>query len=139
MKRDALKRLRRLRRERGGRRWNFRELSFSVGEAAQLLGVSQGTIRRWDKEGKFYCYRTAGGQRRIPESEVEYMRSLRKKDFPNLPKQPSHVKSPMRQIWDSITDRITGAGKATPKETKEPSKDVTAEDLELLRMEMQKR
>lgn len=93
MKQDNLLRLRRLRRERGGRRWNFRELSFSVGEVAQLLGVSNGTVRRWDRTGKIYCFRTAGGQRRIPESVVEYLQSLRKKDFPNLPKPPIKTKA----------------------------------------------
>jgi excisionase family DNA binding protein len=103
MKQDSLVRLRRLRRERGGKRWNFRELSFSVGEAAQLLGVSNGTIRRWDREGKFHCFRTAGGQRRIPESQVECLRSLRKNDFSDLPKQPSRVKSPMRHIHDFVS------------------------------------
>ncbi len=142
MKKDTLERLRRLRREEGGRRWNFREMSFSVGEAAQLLGVSSGTIRRWDREGKIYCFRTAGGQRRIPESQVKYLRSLRKKDFPDLPKQPSHVKSPMRQIHDFVSGLVGKAkGNTTPKESKEPSKDVTDEniDLELLKMEMQRR
>lgn len=103
MKQDTLLRLRRLRKERGGKRWNFRELSFSVGKAAQLLGVSSGTVRRWDREGKFHCFRTAGGQRRIPESEVEYLRSLSKKDFPNIPKQPSRVKSPTRLLSDALS------------------------------------
>ena len=37
---------------------------------SRLLGVSVKTIRRWDKSGRIKCFRTVGGKRRIPESEV---------------------------------------------------------------------
>lgn len=36
----------------------------SIGEAAQLLGVSVSTLRRWDREGKVSSVRTSGNQRR---------------------------------------------------------------------------
>ncbi len=36
-----------------------------VGEAAERLGVSIDTIRRWADEGKIKSARTPGGQRRI--------------------------------------------------------------------------
>ena len=36
----------------------------SIGEAAQILGVSVSTLRRWDKEGKINSTRTQGNQRR---------------------------------------------------------------------------
>jgi excisionase family DNA binding protein len=36
----------------------------SIGEAAQILGVSVSTLRRWDKEGKISSIRTSGNQRR---------------------------------------------------------------------------
>lgn len=36
----------------------------SIGEAAKFLGVSPGTLRRWEKEGKIEPNRTAGGTRR---------------------------------------------------------------------------
>ena len=35
-----------------------------IGEAAQLLGVSVSTLRRWDREGKVSSVRTSGNQRR---------------------------------------------------------------------------
>lgn len=37
---------------------------FSIGEAAQKLGVSISTLRRWEKEGKLIAERTAKGHRR---------------------------------------------------------------------------
>jgi excisionase family DNA binding protein len=46
------------------------EQMFSAGEAAQQLGVHINTIQRWDREGKIRVVRTAGGKRRIPESEI---------------------------------------------------------------------
>jgi len=115
MENDALVRLRKLRTETGGRRWNFREISFSIGEAAQLLGVSCGTVRRWDREGKIFCHRTAGGQRRIPESQVKYLLSLSKNDFPDLPKQPSRVKSPLRAVHDILSGLVEKVKPGNPE------------------------
>ena len=47
------------------------ERMFSTGEAAQQLGVHVSTIQRWDREGKLRVVRTAGGKRRVPESEIQ--------------------------------------------------------------------
>jgi molybdopterin-binding protein len=38
---------------------------FSVGEAAQLLGVSPDTVRRWIDGGQLAADRTPGGRRRV--------------------------------------------------------------------------
>jgi excisionase family DNA binding protein len=46
------------------------ERVYPIHEATKLLGVSAQTIRRWEREGKIKCYRTAGGYRVIPESEI---------------------------------------------------------------------
>ena len=35
-----------------------------IGEAAEALGVSLATVRRWETSGKITAERTAGGQRR---------------------------------------------------------------------------
>ena len=39
--------------------------SFTVGEAAELLGVSADTVRRWVDGGQLLAARTPGGRRRI--------------------------------------------------------------------------
>ena len=43
----------------------------SIGEAANLIGVSVSTLRRWEAEERFLpTLRTAGGHRRYDESEI---------------------------------------------------------------------
>ena len=42
----------------------------SIGEAAQMLGVSMQTLRRWDKEGKLRAERTPSGHRRYLAADV---------------------------------------------------------------------
>ena len=39
--------------------------SFTVGEAAQLIGVSPDTVRRWVDSGQLPAERTPGGRRRV--------------------------------------------------------------------------
>ena len=41
-----------------------------VKEAAELLGVSTKTIRRWEADGKIYSTRTEGGHRRFNVSDL---------------------------------------------------------------------
>ena len=43
----------------------------SLGEAAQAIGVSLDTLRRWDRAGKLKTTRDAGNRRRVPRREVE--------------------------------------------------------------------
>lgn len=42
-----------------------------IGEVAKLLGVTVGTVRRWDKQGRLPAVRTPAGHRRYVRSEVE--------------------------------------------------------------------
>jgi molybdopterin-binding protein len=44
--------------------------SMSIGEAANAIGISADTLRRWDRAGQVQSYRTDRGFRRIPVSEV---------------------------------------------------------------------
>lgn len=44
--------------------------SMSTGEAANAIGISADTLRRWDRAGEVQSYRTDRGHRRIPVSEV---------------------------------------------------------------------
>ena len=43
----------------------------SIGEAAQILGVSVSTLRRWDREGKISSVRTSGNQRRYDLRSIQ--------------------------------------------------------------------
>jgi molybdopterin-binding protein len=43
----------------------------TLGEAARAIGVSQDTLRRWDRAGKIQIKRDRRNQRLVPRSEVE--------------------------------------------------------------------
>jgi molybdopterin-binding protein len=42
----------------------------TLGEAAQAIGVSVDTLRRWDRDGKLRTTRDARNRRRVPREEV---------------------------------------------------------------------
>jgi molybdopterin-binding protein len=44
--------------------------SFRPGQAAELLGVSVDTVRRWADEGRIKTVRTAGGQRDVDGKDL---------------------------------------------------------------------
>ncbi|MGV9202706.1 MAG: IS607 family transposase [Promethearchaeia archaeon] len=44
---------------------------YSIGIAAQLLGVCRKTLRRLDQSNKIRCLRTAGGHHRFPINEIQ--------------------------------------------------------------------
>jgi len=46
-------------------------LGLSTSQAAEALGVSLGTIRRWSDMGHLASYRTPGGQRRFSAEQIE--------------------------------------------------------------------
>lgn len=47
------------------------ERLIKIGEAAKILGVSQKTLRRWEKKGKIFPIRTPGGTRYYKIEEIE--------------------------------------------------------------------
>ncbi|HYM45486.1 MAG TPA: helix-turn-helix domain-containing protein [Solirubrobacteraceae bacterium] len=54
-----------------------RRLVFTSSEAADYIGVSLATIRRWTDAGHIACYRTPGGQRRFSSDQLdEFIASL---------------------------------------------------------------
>jgi excisionase family DNA binding protein len=54
-----------------------RPLGLSTSQAAQALGVSLGTVRRWSDMGYLQSYRTPGGQRRFSAEQIdEFLASL---------------------------------------------------------------
>ena len=50
---------------------DIEEMTLSIGEAANELGVSTKTLRRWADDGKIPCERSHGGQRRFRISDVK--------------------------------------------------------------------
>ena len=46
-------------------------LGLTVSEAAEYLGVSIGTVRRWSDAGHIQSTRTPGGQRRFTSEQLD--------------------------------------------------------------------
>ena len=65
----------------------------NVGEAAEFLGVSAASLRKWSDKGLVPVYRTPGGQRRYSPGDLE--------EFLSSMRQPS--------------DSESGLGKAVPR------------------------
>jgi molybdopterin-binding protein len=49
-----------------------------IGQAAEMLGVSVETIRRWEREGRLRTRRTSGGQRLVPLEELTRLLKARR-------------------------------------------------------------
>jgi molybdopterin-binding protein len=49
--------------------------AYTAGEAAQRLGISLDTLRRWDREGRIKVERDPGNRRVVPVSEIERLRA----------------------------------------------------------------
>ncbi|MGH2867879.1 MAG: MerR family transcriptional regulator [Solirubrobacteraceae bacterium] len=60
-------------------------LGLSTSQAAQALGVSLGTIRRWSDMGYLQSYRTPGGQRRFSQEQInQFVGSLEQQNVEPL-------------------------------------------------------
>mgnify|MGYP001167276713 FL=1 len=44
---------------------------FSISEAAEHLGVSALTLRKWERQAKIRAFRTPGGHRRFRKSDLD--------------------------------------------------------------------
>jgi molybdopterin-binding protein len=56
-----------------------------IGEAAEMLGVSVDTLRRWERERNLRTVRTAGGQRSVPLAEVTRLLAERRRTVVDRP------------------------------------------------------
>jgi molybdopterin-binding protein len=56
-----------------------------VGEAAEAIGVSTDTLRRWIEDGRVSSSRTAGGQRIITRAEVQRLQAERRRSGTDRP------------------------------------------------------
>jgi len=55
-----------------------RDSGMRMGEAAEMLGVSVETVRRWSKDGRLAVVRTSGGQRLVARDEVARLQAERR-------------------------------------------------------------
>jgi molybdopterin-binding protein len=55
------------------------EPEIRIGDAAEMLGVSVETLRRWAADGKVATSRSSGGQRRLPLAEVRRLLAERRR------------------------------------------------------------
>ena len=53
--------------------------SLTLGEAAKAIGVSQDTLRRWDRAGKLHTHRDERNRRMIPSDEVQRLSRRRQR------------------------------------------------------------
>ncbi len=42
----------------------------STSEVAEILGVSQATVKRWTDDGSLRCFRSPGGHRKFQEQDI---------------------------------------------------------------------
>ena len=54
------------------------EPGLRIGQAAELLGVTVDTLRRWEADGRLRTERSEGGQRRVPTAEVSRLLAERR-------------------------------------------------------------
>ena len=56
-----------------------------VGQAAEMLGVTVETLRRWEADGRLRMDRSAGGQRLVPITEVTRLLAERRRSGADRP------------------------------------------------------
>ncbi|HEX9437871.1 MAG TPA: TOBE domain-containing protein [Candidatus Limnocylindria bacterium] len=71
-----------------------------IGRAAEVLGVSVATLRRWEAEGRLRSLRTEGGQRRVALTEVERLRRGR------APRRRPVVAQSARNRFTGVVTRV---------------------------------
>jgi molybdopterin-binding protein len=56
-----------------------------IGQAAELLGVTVDTLRRWEAEGRLAMDRSTGGQRLVALADVSRLLEERRRTVPDRP------------------------------------------------------
>lgn len=63
----------------------------NVSEAAEFLGVSAASLRKWSDQGIVPVYRTPGGQRRYAPADLEeFLASMRQPSQPSVGAVPRY-------------------------------------------------
>jgi len=73
-----------------------------VGQAAEMLGVTVETLRRWEADGRLTMARSAGGQRLVPLSQVTRLLADRRRTGP----ERMTVARSARNQFEGIVTRI---------------------------------
>src|SRR6267143_5135964 len=76
------------------------DTSIRVGEAAELLGVSVDTLRRWTASGRLRTRRSPGGQRLVPLADVRRLQEERRK------RQRPSVAQSARNRFPGVVTRV---------------------------------
>jgi molybdopterin-binding protein len=76
--------------------------SIRIGQAAEMLGVTVETLRRWEVEGRLRVERSSGGQRLIGIDEVTRLLADRRRERPDRP----IVAQSARNRFEGIVTRI---------------------------------
>jgi molybdopterin-binding protein len=84
------------------------EPTIRLGQAAEMLGVSVDTLRRWEARGQVQMRRTAGGQRVISLEQVQQLRAERHKADRDRPV----VATSARNRFPGIVTRVERDGVA---------------------------
>jgi molybdopterin-binding protein len=79
-----------------------------VGLAAEMLGVTVDTIRRWETEGRLHLERSSGGQRLVPMAEVTRLLGERRRTATERP----IVAGSARNRFPGVVTRIEKDGVA---------------------------
>ena len=79
-----------------------------IGQAAELLGVSVDTLRRWEAGGRLSTVRTGGGQRLVPIDAVSRLLAERRKTAQPRPV----VAQSARNRFEGIVSRVERDGVA---------------------------
>jgi len=82
--------------------------SIRVGQAAEMLGVSVDTLRRWERDGRLRMARSAGGQRLVEIDEISRLLDERRKTARDRP----IVAQSARNRFSGIVTRIERDGVA---------------------------
>lgn len=76
--------------------------TLKIGQAAELLGVSVETVRRWAADGRLKSTRTAGGQRLVAVEDVSRLLAERRKTRSARPKTAQSA----RNRFEGIVTRV---------------------------------
>lgn len=79
-----------------------------VGQAAEMLGVTVDTIRRWEIDGRIRLERSSGGQRLVPLAEVTRLLAERRRTTAERP----IVAGSARNRFPGVVTRIEKDGVA---------------------------